>query len=156
MKCRSIAMFVTLLATSALPLWADEPSEQPLSRAVTAGPVTVTSSADKSTASVAEAIHLKLTAQAPRGTRIEWPPLDKKLGDWEVTHISKLNDVPSTSDPNLREWVLQLTLESIKTGELDVPIIDLHYATDEKSEFQSVQTSPLRIRVASVLEDRPD
>jgi hypothetical protein len=74
----------------------------------------------------------------------------------DVTQIAKLNGVPSAASTDLREWVLQLTLESIKTGDLAIPPLEVRYATESKAEFQVVQSSPLHIHIASVLEDRPD
>ena len=71
-------------------------------------------------------------------------------------HIAKSNDVPSATSAELREWVLQLTLESIKTGDLAIPPIDIRYAPSANAEFQSIQSSPLQIHISSVLEDRPD
>jgi hypothetical protein len=154
-RCR-VVIFLIALASSPLLLRADEPAERPTSATVTSGPVTVTSSIDKTIASVAEPIHLKLSVEAPHGTRIEWPSLGKKLGDMDMTQIAKSNDVPSAASTNLREWVLQLTLESIKTGDLTIPALDVRYSTDSKVETQTIQSSPLQIHIASVLEDRPD
>lgn len=151
------AVFLALTVAS-LPLVAQAQGQTdlPTSAVATAENVSVTSSLDKTTASVAEPVHLKLTVQAPRGARIEWPTLDKKLGTFDLTHVTKSNDVPSTSGSDTREWVLQLTLESIKAGEVAVPPLDLRYATNSTSEFQSIQSSPLTLHIASVLEDRPD
>jgi hypothetical protein len=156
MNYRSIAILFVALASSPFLLHAEERDERPTSAVVTAGPVSVMSSIDKATASVAEPIQLKLIVQAPPGSRIAWPPLDKTLGMLELTHLTKSNDVPSDSNPNLREWVLQLTLESIKTGDLAIPPIDIRYATDSNAEFQAIQSSPLRVHISSVLEERPD
>ena len=156
MNSRSLAILLIAVASSPRLLHAEERNDRPNSAVVTAGSVSVTSSIDKTNASVAEPIQLKLIVRAPQGSRIEWPALDKKLGSLELTHFAKANDVPSVSSSNMREWMLQLTLESITTGDLAIPAIDIRYATDAKAELQSIQTSPLQVHISSVLEDRPD
>ncbi|HEX4414470.1 MAG TPA: hypothetical protein VH107_12640 [Lacipirellulaceae bacterium] len=156
MNPRIVALLVPAVASWPLVARAQDQADLPVSAVVTAGKVSVISSLDKTSASVAEPVHLKLTVQAPEGSRIEWPTLDKKFGTLDLTHVTKSNDVPSVSGSNTREWVLQLTLESIKAGEVAVPSLDLRYATNSTSEFQSIQSSPLKIHISSVLEDRPD
>src|SRR4051812_247382 len=149
MNCtRRFAILIFATASSPLLLYANEQGEQLTSASATAGLVTVTSSVDKATTSVAEPLHLKLVVEAPLGTRIEWPSLGKKLGDMDLTHTAMSNNVPSSTNQKLREWVLQLTLESIKTGDLAIPALDVRYATDSTSEFHTVRSSPLSVHIA--------
>ena len=66
-----------------------------------------------------------------------------------------MSDIPSAANAGLRVWMLRLTLESIKTGELTIPPLEAHYATDAKSTtLSTVRSSPIPIRITSVLEDR--
>jgi hypothetical protein len=155
-KLPLLALLLAALAFSPRVMRAEERADRPMSAVVTAGEARVTSSLDKATASVAEPIQLKLVVEAPQGSRVEWPALDKKLGSLDLIRVKKLNDVPLATGTNLREWVLQLTLDSIKTGDLAIPPIDIRYAPNADAEFQSVPSSPLQIHISSVLEDRAD
>lgn len=156
MNQRFLALLLVAASFSSSVLRADERAERPTSAVVTSGEARITTSVDKTTASVAEPIQLKLVFQAPQGSRVEWPALDKKRGPLDLTHVTKSNDVPSATSSSLREWVLQLTLDSIKTGDLAIPPIDIRYAPNAKADFQSIQSSPLQIHISSVLEDRAD
>src|SRR5262249_39224656 len=50
-----------------------------------------------------------------------------------------------------------LTLESIKTGALTVPAMEIHYTTDAKStDFKTLGTKPITVQITSVLEHRAD
>jgi hypothetical protein len=53
--------------------------------------------------------------------------------------------------------VLDATLETIKTGELTIPAVDIHYNTDAKSTtFKTLHSKPIEVRITSVLENRAD
>jgi hypothetical protein len=154
-RCLSIA--IALLATfSALKVVVAEQAA-PASPAALASDVKVTARIDKSTAAVAEPFQLSITVKAPRGTRIEWPSLGQKLGDLEIRHTVRTDDVPSRDTTGQREWILRLTLDSIKTGELTIPPVTVRYALPSTStDLQSLQTQPQHVIINSVLEDRPD
>ncbi len=159
MKNRGLYLTIAILLASIPALAsADVGDARSLQSVATDGPVSVTTKTDKATARVAEPIHLILTVEAPRGTRIELPSqLESKLGDFEVRKSEPTNDVPSATHPDNREWALRLTLESIKTGELTIPPLEVHFTTDANSStFKTLRTSPIPIHITSVLENRAD
>ncbi len=76
--------------------------------------------------------------------------------DFEVQDSEKTSDIPSPQNSDEREWTLMLTLETIKTGELTIPSLDVHYALNAKEAFKTLHTAPIQIHITSVLEDRAD
>jgi hypothetical protein len=121
------------------------------------GPVMLSVKVDKSVVQVAEPIRLLLEVDAPRGTRVELPQLTDHLGDFEVRGSERTKDIPAADGADSRRWVLSAQLETIKTGEVTVPPLDVHYATDAKATtFKTLRSQPIQIRITSVLEDRAD
>jgi hypothetical protein len=119
--------------------------------------VKVTASTDKATARVAEPIQLILEVEAPRGTRLEMPAKMSRLGDFDVRRIERSTDIPSATGADKRTWTLRATLESIKTGALEIPSLDVHYTTDTKSStFNTLSTTRIPVHITSVLENRSD
>lgn len=125
--------------------------------ALAAGPVNVNVSVDKNIAQVAEPIRLLLEVDAPRGTRVELPQLANQLGDFEVRRSDRTKDIPAAAGADSRRWVLTATLETIKTGELTVPPLDVLYTTDPKATtFEILHSKSITVRIKSVLENRAD
>ncbi len=154
---RNLALIMAMLATlSALKAVAGDQAA-PTSPVTPASDVKVTATLDKSTAAVAEPLQFSITVKAPRGTRIEWPSLGQKLGDLEIRHTVRTGDVPSADATGTREWMLRLTLDSIKTGDLTIPPVEVRYALPSTAaQLQTAQTQPQHVVISSVLEDRPD
>jgi hypothetical protein len=124
---------------------------------VTDGPVKLSVHVDRETAQVAQPIRLVVEVDAPQGTRVQLPEFAENLGDFEVQNTESTKDLPTADAPNTRRWTVETNLETINTGELTVPAIDVHYTTDAKSStFKTLQTKPITIRITSVLEDRAD
>jgi hypothetical protein len=125
--------------------------------ALAEGPPKLSVRIDKSVAQVADPIRLVLEVDAPRGTRVELPQLADKLGDFEVRSSDETRDVPAANGADSRRWVLEATLETIKTGQLTIPPLDVHYTTaTDATTFKTLQSKPIPVRITSVLEDRPD
>src|SRR4249920_1480718 len=104
-----------------------------LSSEASDGPVKVTARISTASARVAEPIQLVLEVEAPRGARIELPAKADRLGEFEVRRSERTVDIPSANQADKRSWILRLTLESIKTGELTIPPLDVHYTTESNS-----------------------
>jgi hypothetical protein len=119
-----------LLASMPTMLLAQPEGSRSPQLAVTDGPVKLTANIDKTTARVAEPIHLVLEVEAPRGTRVEMPASFDQLGDFEIRNAERANDIPAAEKPETRTWILRLTLESIKTGQLTIPPLEAHYTLD--------------------------
>ena len=121
------------------------------------GPVEVTAQISTASARVAEPIQLVLEVDAPRGARIELPAKAERLGDFEVRRGERTIDIPSARQAGKRSWIVRMTLESLKTGVLTIPPLEVHYTLEASdSTFKTLSTSPLKVRIASVLENRAD
>jgi hypothetical protein len=155
-QLRYLAILSLLAATSFAKLLLAADDSAHASVGPSRNDVKLTASIDKDTAAVAEPFQLTFTIKAPRGTHIEWPALNQKLGDLEIRHVAHIDDVPSSNSTETRDWTLRLTLDSIKSGDVIVPPLDIRYALPSNAEFQSLQSQPQHIRISSVLEDRPD
>src|SRR3954470_1311181 len=109
------------------------------------GPVKVTARISAASARVAEPIQLVLEVDAPRGARIELPPKAERLGDFEVRHSERTMNIPSAAQSDKRSWIVRSTLESLKTGELTIPPLEVHYTLDaSESTFKTISTLPLK------------
>ena len=150
---RSIVTTILLLAAVTLAFAAAAPRTS----TVADGPVKASVRVDRDSAQVAEPIRLVLEVEAPRGTHIELPQLAEKLGDFDVEASDRTRDVPATANGDSRRWSLTVTLETIKTGKLEIPALDVHYTTDKSaSTYQTLATKPIAVDIKSVLENRAD
>ncbi len=130
--------------------------------------LTVTLSSDA--AQVAEPLTVNLQVVAPEGVSVAFPEYGSQLGTFDVTHVRSTPDIP---DGVRRIWQQQLTIETIKTGQLEVPAIDIAIfglsvnegasgtadssaAKSQETTQRMISTKPLRVQIASVLEDRAD
>lgn len=153
-KHAAIALLTMIAATTSLA--AGAPAEPPQS-VVKQGPVTLKVSVDRPSAQVADPVQLVVEVTAPQGTRVEMPRLPVEFGDFEARSRQTLRDIPDTATASDRQWVLKATLETLKTGAVQVPSLDVHFATDQSSStFDTIRSDPLNIQIASVLEDRAD
>jgi hypothetical protein len=152
-----VATIAALLACLPLPVLAGADRFHALQSVATDGPLKVTARIDKGTVRVAEPIQLVLEVEAPQGTRLELPAKMNRLGSFDVRRMEQSNDIPSATGPDKRMWILRATLETIKTGALEVPPLDVHYTTDAKSPtFKTLSTAAIAVHVTSVLENRAD
>jgi len=150
----AVAVMWTVLSAVAL---AATGAAGPVQSVVSDGPVKLSVRVDKPVAQVAEPIKLVLEVDAPRGTQVEMPQLSDKLGEFEVHGSDRAKDVPAAGDTGARSWVLETTLETIQTGALTIPPLDVHYASDAApTTFKTLRSKPLEVRITSVLENRAD
>jgi hypothetical protein len=125
--------------------------------ALAEGPPNLSVRVDKSVAQVADPIRLVLEVDAPRGTRVELPKLTDKLGDFNVRSSNETKDVPAADGADSRRWRLEASLETIKTGQLTIPPLEVHYATEANATtFETLHSKPIEVRITSVLENRAD
>ncbi len=124
------------------------------SRANAAATSDVSATVSKSSVQVAEPFTLELTVEVPVGTRVIFPATGDRIGDFDVVDREDLFDIPDAVSSELRQWTQRLTLESIVTGELKIPSIELQI-TDQHGS-RAVRSDPVPVRVISVLEDRRD
>jgi hypothetical protein len=147
------AIYVGLLL-AALPGWAAAAGPE---SSVADGALKVTARVDREAAQVAEPIRLTLEVMAPKGTRVELPQLGARLGDFSTRSGERTKDIPATADGGTRKWKLETTLDTIKTGAVTIPSLDVHYTIDgSSSTFKTLKTKPLTVQIKSVLENRAD
>ena len=85
---------------------------------------------------------------------MDFPAIGKSLGSFDVTDQVDRADVPSPNDVNQRIWTRRLTLESIVTGDIEIPSLEIQVRQNTGS--QTLKSEAIPIRVTSVLEDRAD
>ena len=118
------------------------------------GLATLASKVSESTVRVAEPFTFEMTVTASVGSKVEFSAIGKSLGSFDVTDQVDRADVPSPHDARQRIWTRRLTLESIVTGNIEIPSLEIliHHNTGSRT----LKTEPIPIRVTSVLEDRAD
>ncbi len=103
---------------------------------------------------VAEPFWLDWTVTAPAGAKVTFPATGEKLGDFDILDRQDRFDIPSRDAADQRTWTRRLQLESIVTGELKVPAIEIQVADGDSP--QVVRSQPVPVQVVSVLEERGD
>ncbi|MEZ6124531.1 MAG: hypothetical protein R3C49_15335 [Planctomycetaceae bacterium] len=106
------------------------------------------------TVEVAEAFQVDLAVTVSAGSSVVWPVIGDRLGEFDVTDVRDFSDLPADSNPQQRIWKRRLTLETISTGQLTVPSMELKIVTDEQTE--TLATAECPILVSSVLPDNAD
>ena len=114
---------------------------------------TITAAASVSSVQVAEPFTFELNVIAPLGSKVEFPPLEDRLAEFDVINHQDIFDIPFESS-NQRKWTRRVTLECIVTGNLKIPPIGISVSTEKDSTTLTSNSIP--IRVVSVLEDRAD
>lgn len=115
---------------------------------------TVTASTSLSTVRVAEPFIVEYTVTAPAGSRVDFPSISVSLGNFDVTEETTLADIPVSNDISLRTWTRSLTLESIVSGNFEIPSLEIRVRRGDETKI--LKTEPIPVQVASVLEDRTD
>ena len=116
---------------------------------------TVTSKTSNTTVQVAEPFTLEITVDAPTGSKVDFPSIGASLGSFDVTDQVDRADVPSANETTQRTWTRQLTLESIITGDLEIPSLEI-LVREGNGVTQTLKSETMTIHVKSVLEDRAD
>jgi hypothetical protein len=114
----------------------------------------VISKTSNTTIQVAEPFTLESTVTAPTGSKVDFPSIGKSLGKFDVSDQVIRADVPSADEVNQRIWTQRLTLESIVTGDIEIPSLEI--VVRRGANVQILKTEAIPIRVASVLENRAD
>lgn len=117
-------------------------------------PAQVTANASKSMVRVAEPFQLELQVTAPSNAKVFFPAVSEQLGAFDVADHQDILDVPVADSNALRSWTRRMTLESINTGELEIPSIEIQVRNDSTAD--SIKSAAIPVRVVSVLEGRAD
>ncbi len=115
---------------------------------------TIVASASAARVLVAEPFTLEWSVTAPTGAKVVFPTIAKQLGEFDVDESTDLFDIPDANLTDTRTWTRRLTLESIVTGELSIPALEVQ-VTDKSGQYV-LQSKAITINVTSVLEERGD
>lgn len=110
--------------------------------------------ASSTTVHVAEPVNITLTVTAPASAQVNFPDVPQQIGDFEVIDHRDRFDIPSAKNISERTWTRILTIESIVTGELQIPAMEVAVSTKEGQTM--LVSNPLTIQVASVLKADSD
>lgn len=114
----------------------------------------IAASVSVSSVQVAEPFLLEVKCVAPVGTKVNFPAVIETLDEFDVIDHQDAFDVPLNDSSKQRSWTRQMTLESIVTGELTIPAIEVQVS--DGTQTKRLASNPLTVKVLSVLEDRPD
>lgn len=119
------------------------------------GPVQLTTSIDRTSARIAEPVTLTITATAPQGITLNFPQVPKALGECDVVGVKDTFDIPV---PDGRQWTRTYQLESLVSGDIQIPAVEISLTDrrDGAAKHDSIQSQPIPLRIASVLEGRAD
>ncbi len=125
-----------------------------LSATTREGDVTVVVEASKAMVQVAEPVTVAWKIDAPQGVAIAFPNVSSQLGDWDVIDVQDRFDLPRG---DRRTWIRTLVMETIETGDVEIPSLPLSIAGEASaSASASIESDRLVVRIVSVLEDRAD
>ncbi len=110
----------------------------------------------KRSVQVAEPFHAEIRVTAPAGAKVAFPELNRVWGPFDVLEHQDQFDVPAVDGSGLRSWSRSLTLETISTGDLELPSIEIQVRTGASNEALVIRTTAQKMQVISVLENQPD
>ena len=108
---------------------------------------TVTGAVDRSEIEVADPFTLTVTATAPDGSKVQYSPLAKTIGRFQVLSTKDLFEVPVESG---RTWTRIYELETYDSGDLEIPPLNIIV------NQRPMKTDAIPIRVHSVVEQQAD
>lgn len=109
--------------------------------------------------SVASPIELHLVVDAPDGVTVALPTIGPVLGPFDVISSRRMDGLPVDGTTGRRRWTLALTIESIESGLLEVPSLEVIYRFSQDasgSTDQVLRSEPFEINVRSLLSDEAD
>ena len=142
-RCRALLALLLTAGTAVL-----------LLNQAAAAEATIVTSASATKVQVAEPFTLEWVVTAATDAKVAFPTIAKRLGDFDVDEKTDLFDIPDANSADTRTWTRRLRLESIVTGELTIPAIEVQVV--DKSGQHGLQSSAITIDVTSVLEERGD
>ena len=110
---------------------------------------------DKREALVAERIQMQITATAPEGVSVKFPEIAGKLGNFDVVSLKDTLDIPDGSE---RQWIRHIVVESLTSGDLEIPAMEISYVDRRGSEPETgiQKTASQKVTIRSTLEGVED
>ena len=110
-------------------------------------------SIDATTVTIGDVVTVKLSIKHPEALKVAFPPIGPSLGEWTV-RTSKPLPPTKLADGNIEE-VLELQLAAYKTGDVEVPVLNVETVT-ATGEKEVLATEPIKVVVQSVLTGQQD
>ncbi len=112
-------------------------------------PVSIATHLDTSLVTIGDPIHYKVQFKYPKGTEFELPPLDQKLGEFEIQD-QYLTTPERKGDNIVRSWLLKLA--AFDTGQVTIPKLKITaYLNADTSRTLVFETNEKIVEVVSVL-----
>ena len=116
--------------------------------------VKVVASADRNQVQIADPFEFEILVTAPRGTTISLPEFEKKIGAFDIVDVGETLQSADEQDLQQQTWTRKFVLETIESGDLEIPTLEVSVTDDEGSRI--LRTEPLKISVASLVEANAD
>lgn len=110
----------------------------------------------KESVQVAETFGVEIRLSAPKGTVVTFPDTGMTWGPFDVLDYQDRFAIPAADGSAERTWTRSYTLETIETGELELPALELQIESSVTGNRWVERTAPQKIRVLSVLENQAD
>jgi hypothetical protein len=124
--------------------------------AVQASGMELEAKTDRDKIQIADPFQLTVQVVAPKGTQVAFPTIAETLGPFEVLNTAEKMGVPTFDDnENSRLWVQSISLETLETGKLEIPTIEVAVKSVGQRE-EILRTKPIAISVESVIESTAD
>ncbi len=117
--------------------------------------IQVTAKADRVEVQIADPFQFTIQIAVPQETQINFPKFPETLGPFDVLETIDRFDVPNHLNSSTRTWTKELTLETIETGRLQIPSVEISVLQPSGSN-RILRTEPVEIAVASVVENSAD
>lgn len=120
--------------------------------------VEVSISISKTSVRVAEPFTVTYELTAPSDQKLAWPAVADQLGPFDVIESQDFFEIPVDTG---RMWKRVLTLESIQSGDLEIPSLSVNIVPSAANQVQSetlktIDIAAQPVSVTSVLEGRAD
>ncbi len=123
---------------------------------VQAEDIELQASVDRDEIQIADPFELELRVTAPEGTHVSFPANAKTLGSFSIIDTKeKLNVPTSKTSGDTRLWVRTISLETLETGQLEIPTFEVAVKSAGQSQ-EILRTEAIAINVNSVVEPASD
>lgn len=107
---------------------------------------------DKGAIYIGERVTLTVTVYARPDVKVEFPEINKTLGQFAV---KGKRDLSRASEEGGIGYSRSYALTSYVTGALEIPALDIKYRASGAKDWQAVKTQAVKITVKSLLADNP-
>ena len=152
MNTRMSIMFFAWFLINASTLGFAQVSESEFKSDVSAP--TIRTSVHPETVQVAEAFVLMIEVEVDADTMVVFDEPPKSIGPLSVWDVQDEMALPATDSPKRRLFIRRMTLDSLKSGDMEVPSIPIAISSSSRSMTMSSQ--PVSVKVVSELSQDAD